>query len=142
MAAEPWATILDVQQTTGRNVSEAVRNIAAQTIELHVGLIEQVERTDISGRDRYFLKLAVCYQAAWVAAAPDLFERSDVSTAGQDGESAAYRPDAHTLAPLARKAIKRLSWRGPRVLGYNPGRRVVNINSDEYEETLDWKPVG
>ena len=139
MVAERWATVADVQNLTGKIVTEQHRNEAAATIELHIGLIESVERTDISERDRYWLKQATCYQAAWVKAQADLYERNDVESAGQDGESADFRPDAHTLAPLARKAIKRLSWRGPRTIGAPALRRRVDTTSEEYDDSLAWK---
>lgn len=141
MAAVPWCTVANVNELTGKIVTEEQRNQAAATIELHVGLIEAVERVDVSDRDRYWLKLATCYQAAWLAAQADLFERNDVSSAGQDGENATFRPDAHTLAPLARKAIKRLSWRGPRTL-ITPkadARGRVDTTSEEYDDSLAWK---
>lgn len=137
-----WATVEQIKTLTGKTVTADQRVQAVATLELHIGLIEAVERPDISDRDRYFLKLATCYQAAWLAAQADLYERNDVSSAAQDGQSAAFRPDAHTLSPLARKAIKRLSWRGPRTLNTpRAGGRIVNVNSDEYEETLPWRSM-
>lgn len=141
MALTPWATIADVQDLTGKIVTQAQRDQAVATLELHIGLIEAVEREDITARDRYWLKLATCYQTAWLKAQPDLFERNDVASASQDGESANFRPDAHTLAPLARKAIKRLSWRGPRTL-VTPkadARGRVDTTSEEYDDSLAWK---
>lgn len=141
MVAARWATVADIKNLTDKIVSDQKRNEAAATIELHTGLIESVERTDISGRDRYWLKQAVSYQAAWLSAQADLYERNDVDSAGQDGESATFRPDAHTLAPLARKAIKRLSWRGPRTLitprADHRGR--VDTTSEEFDDSLAWK---
>ena len=112
MAATPWATIADVKTKTGVDVTEYQRTTAVGVLETVTGLIEEVERPDVSDRDRYWLKLATCYQAAFVADHPDLFSRADVTSAAQDGESATFRNvDAHLLAPLARKAIRRLSWR-------------------------------
>jgi hypothetical protein len=141
MSLTPWATIADVATLTGKTVTQQQRDQAAATIELHIGLIEAVERTDLSDRDRYFLKLATSYQTAWLAAQPDAFERNDVSSAGQDGESATFRADAHTLAPLARKAIKRLSWRGPRALipAATDARGRLDTTSEEYDDSLAWK---
>lgn len=141
MAATPWCTVENVTTLTGKTVTQEQRDQAAGTIELHTGLIEAVERVDISDRDRHWLKLATCYQAVWLVAQADLFERNDVSNAGQDGESATFRPDAHTLAPLARKAIKRLSWRGPRTM-ITPkadARGRVDTTSEEYDDSLAWK---
>lgn len=142
MAATPWATVADVLDLVGKVVTEGTRNLAAQSIELHTGLIEGVERTDIVGRDRYWLKLAVCYQAVWLLAQPDYLERLAVSSAAQDGQSAvAGNPDWLTLSPMARKALKRLSWRGVRTVSTQGRTIVANINSDEYEDTLEWQVV-
>lgn len=142
-ATTPWATVGDVATLTGKTVSEGQLAQAVASLEVHIGLIEAVERPDISERDRYWLKLATCYQAAWLEAQPDAFERNDVASAGQDGESATYRPDAHTLGPLARKAIKRLSWRGPRTL-ITPRANVrgrVDTTSEEFDDSLAWRPL-
>ncbi len=143
MTAAAWATVADVLALTGKTVTEATRTHAASSIEDHTGLLEEVERTDISDRDRKWLQKAVCYQAAWIVAQPDYLERNAVAEAEQDGQKAVMaNRDWLTLAPLARKCLKRLSWRGVRTVD-TLGRSTtpVNINSDEYEDTLDWSPV-
>lgn len=138
-----WATVADVASVTGETVTELQRTIAAGVIELLCGLIESVERADISDRDRYFLRQATCYQAAFVKDNPDLFMRADVTSASQDGESAAFRnADAHLLSPLARKALRRLSWRGLARPGDRlPLRAPLNVNSEEFDDSLAWKRV-
>lgn len=140
MTAQPWATVNDVLKLTGKTVTQEQRDRAVASLEVHIALIEEVERTDITSRDRYWLKLATCYQAAWLAEQPDAFERNDVASAAQDGESATFRPDAHTLAPLARKAVKRLSWRGTRSILTRPidGRRR-DVNSEAFDDSLAWR---
>jgi len=144
MAATPWATIADVDEVTGKTVTAKERGIAVRSLEPLIGLIEAVERPDISDQDRYWLKLATCYQAAFVLDNPDLFSRADVTSASQDGESANFRNvDAHLLAPLARKCIRRLSWRSlTRTKDRAAQRGPVNILSEEYDDSLAWKPVG
>lgn len=144
MAATPWATIADVDEVTGKTVTEKERGIAVRSLEPLIGVIEAVDRPDISDRDRYWLKLATCYQAAFVLDNPDLFSRADVTSASQDGESANFRNvDAHLLAPLARKCIRRLSWRSlTRSKDRAQQRGPVNILSEEYDDSLAWKPVG
>lgn len=144
MAAEKWATIADVTSKTGVTVTDTQRSIAVGVLETVTGLIEEVERPGISDRDRYFLKLATCYQAAFVFDNPDLFARADVTSASQDGESASFRnADAHLLAPLARKAIRRLSWRGLRPVlpgGGTPPRTPAN-DLDALDDRLPWTPL-
>lgn len=144
MAVTQWATIADVDDVTGKTVTEKERGIAVRSLEPLIGVIEAVDRPDISDRDRYWLKLATCYQAAFVLDNPDLFSRNDVTSVSQDGESANFRNvDAHLLAPLARKCIRRLSWRGlTRPRDRAAQRGPVNILSEEYDDSLAWKPVG
>lgn len=138
-----WATVADVADVTGETVTEANVKTAARTLETMIGLIEAVDRPSISDRDRYWLRQAVCFQAPFVRDNPDLFSRADVTSAAQDGESASFRNvDAHILAPLARKAIRRLSWRGLT----RPGDRqrvrgTLNVNSEEYDDSLAWRPL-
>lgn len=141
-----WATVTDVAAKTGKTVTELDRTIAVGVLESVTGLIEEVDRPDISDRDRYWLKLATCYQAAFVYDNPDLFSRADVTSASQDGESASFRnPDAHLLAPLARKAIRRLSWRGLRAVqpggGTPPRVSGLDVNSEAFDNSLPWSPV-
>ena len=142
MTATPWATVEQILEKVKRNVTEDTRDLAAQAIEMHTGLIESVERVDISGRDRYWLMLAVCYQAVWLLGQPDYLERKAVGAVAQDGQSVTPgNPDWLNLAPAARKCLKRLSWRGVRTVSTDGRRRIVNVNSDEYEDTLDWQRV-
>lgn len=144
--AEPtpvaWATVQDVKKLTRQDVEQDDIDAAVATIEIHIGLIQDVVRPGISDRDRYWLKLATAYQTVWLRAQADAFERNDVESASQDGESANFRRDAHTLGPMARKAIKRLSWRGPRTLNTPRGQtRRVDVTSEEYDDSLPWEAV-
>ncbi len=137
-----WATPDDVLALIGITVPLSAVNEAARTIEILTGLIESVPRVNIADRDLYWLKLAVCYQAAWLPTQPDFLERTDISAATQDGQSVTLKPDALVLAPMARRSLKRLSWRGARSVGlYMRPREVTNVNDDDYEDTLNWQPI-
>lgn len=143
MAAAPWATIADVLALTGKTIVALDRTMAVNAIELHTGFIEVVERVDMTDRDRYWLKLAVCYQAAWLLTQPDYLERNNVSSVSQDGQSTTGNPDWLTLAPLARKAIKRMSIKGPRTIVVGREERLgrLNVLSDAYDDSLPWERV-
>lgn len=143
MTAAPWATVADILALTGRNVTDLTRSLSAQAIEMHTGLIEAVERVDIVDRDRYWLKLAVCYQAVWLMAQPDYLERNAVASVSQDGQSATMgNADWLTLSPQARKCIKRLSWRGVRTVSTKTTQRTaLNVNSEAFDDSLDWRRV-
>lgn len=141
MAPTEWATVAEVFTATGRNVTQMTRDLAAQSIEMHTGLIEDVVRVDITDRDRYWLKLTTAYQAVWIAAQPDYLERSAVMSVSQDGQSVTgANPDWLTLSPQARKCIKRLSWRGVRTVSIQRAdRTALNVNSEEFDDSLDWR---
>lgn len=140
-----WALPADVLAVTGTTVTTGDLGLAISTLETITGLIEAIDRPDITGRDRHFLKLMTCYQAAFMRDNPDLFSRADVTSASQDGESANFRNvDSHLFAPLARKAYRRLSWTALRAL--IPGGGTVapasrDINSEAFDDSLPWSPV-
>jgi len=141
-----WATIADITELTRVTVDETTRRQAVASIEALTGLIEEVAREDISDRDKYWLKLAVCYQAAWIDAQPDYLERNDVMTASQTGQSATgANRDWLVLGPAARRAIKRLSWRGVRSLAIDnrqpDARARIDITSEAYDDSLPWRPL-
>ena len=142
----PWATPTDVDAVVGLTVDIATISRATSTLETITGLIEAVDRPDITDRDRHFLKLMTCYQLAFMRDNPDLFSRNDVTSASQDGESASFRNvDSHLFAPLARKAYRRLSWRSLRLLspagGIGSTRASVDVNSEAFDDSLPWSPV-
>jgi hypothetical protein len=143
----PWATIPDVTSVVGLTVDDAAIARATSTLETITGLIEAVDRPDITDRDRHWLKLMTCYQVAFMADNPDLFSREDVTSASQDGESAAYRNvDSHLFAPLARKAYRRLSWRSLRILSPVGGvgklpAASTDVDSEDFDNRLPWVSV-
>jgi hypothetical protein len=106
-----WATVQDVDDLTGVTVTSEQLAYAQAIIEIHVSRTEDVPADTISVRDLRWLKRAVAYEAAWIPANPDLFTRIDHVTLLQDGVEVRDLPaDALTLAPLAKKAVRRLSW--------------------------------
>lgn len=142
-----WAAPADVDAVVGLTVDVGTISRATSTLETITGLIEAIDRPDITDRDRHWLKLMTCYQVAFMAENPDLFSRADVTSASQDGESANFRNvDSHLFAPLARKAYRRLSWRSLRILSPVGGSGVApavgrDINSEDFDDSLDWSPV-
>lgn len=107
-----WATTAEVLDITGETVTDSKVTQAQYVIELFSGVTEDYV---IPGRDARHLKMAVAYQAAWAAHQVDVTTRTDVSQFTQDETSATYaNKEAPVLAPLARHALKRLSWKGSR----------------------------
>jgi len=145
-----FATVAQIETLTGVTVTEGQRSRAAVVIELTTGLIEGTlaQRPDTTDRDLYWLRVACAYQAAWMQAQPDFLTRNDVSAMSVDGESATGKPDWLALAPLARRAIKRLSWRGTRTAYTEPTLRDVEAAKlrhaldDAGDELGRWEPIG
>lgn len=107
-----WADVTYTENITGVVVSESQLAQAQAVIELFSGVTESYA---LSGRDGRHLRMAVAYQAAWMKGQIDVTTRTDVSSVTQDEMSFQYaNPDAPVLAPLARAALKRLSWKGTR----------------------------
>lgn len=142
-----FAEIAEITTLTGVTVDATTRALAAQAVEIATGLIEGTleDRVDISDRDRYWLKLACSYQAAWLEAQPDYLTRNDVATVSQDGQSATGGAhDWLTLSPLARKATKRLSWRGTRPLATGALSRTERLAlalRESGDAKHEWRPI-
>ena len=138
-----FATIDQVATLTGVTVSGSTRSLAAQSVELSTGLIEGVVRVDVADRDLYFLRLACAYQAAWLTGQPDYLTRNDLTSTSFDGESATGGPDWLKLSPMARTAIKRLSWAGTRsaYIGDEARRKYANPLGELADDLENWRPL-
>lgn len=110
---DPWASTSDVTVITGAEVTDQQLAQAQGVIELLVGRTPEANPR-MRSKDLTWLKRAVAWEAAWLGSKPDLLTQSDVNSVNQDGATADLKPDAQILAPLARRALKRLSWRGNR----------------------------
>lgn len=105
-----WATEAEALALTGVTVSAAVLTQAQGVVELFSGITED-NTTELKTSSVRMLRAAVAYQAAWMVSQVDVTSRTDVSQLDQDGTSfTAAGPDALIVAPLARRALERLSW--------------------------------
>lgn len=136
-----WATVPEVAEITGVTVTDAQLNQANGTVELHVGRL--ADAVGIGTRDLAWLKRAVAYQAAWEKGQADLLTRSEVKSSSQDGASSSQDGEDQVLGPLAKRALRHLSWRGNRsvgttsTLGRRPGLRGF-LGSYGMVEIHDW----
>jgi hypothetical protein len=118
-----WATVAETFTYTGITVTEAEVEQAQAIVELFSDVTEDAN-ANISSKNLRFLKMAVAYQAAWITEHPDLFTHVDVSTMLQDGlQFVSGHENAFLLAPFARRAINRLSWKRNRSLKVKPSKR-------------------
>jgi len=128
MSTITGVTTADVSAYTGVTVTDDEVSQALSVIELYAS----VDLSNFAGfraTNRKWLQMAVAYQAAWMHSQPDLFSRTDFTNQSQDGLSVSTR-DASTLmvAPLAKKALSRVSWVRPRSIYIAPGRHMDRYN--------------
>lgn len=111
-----WATLADVLAVTG---------LGAETVDLAAGsavVTIYANRTEaasggIHARDLEWLRQATCWQTVWQKNQPGFEARSVVSSYSQDGLTVAHAAEWNiSLAPMAARALKNLSWKGSRTL--------------------------
>lgn len=106
-----WATVGETLTYTKITVDEGDIEAAQFMIEIFADVTEDAD-ANISSKNLRLLKMAVAYQAAWISDHPDIFTHVDVSTMLQDGiQFTNAHANAGVLAPMAKRAIDRLSWR-------------------------------
>lgn len=143
----PWATIPNVSTYTGVPVSIEELSQAQAIIELFCGVTEDAEIT--GAKNLRLLRLAVAYQAAWITAHSDVFTNIDITSMQQDGVNFSVSHDnAGLLAPLAKRALVRLSWRrlprSVRVMGRGDvtvGPDYVNAGSSALDDNRRWEQL-
>jgi predicted ThiF/HesA family dinucleotide-utilizing enzyme len=109
-----WATPADVSELTGATADDTQIAQAQGIIETFSGRVGAAANFEVSAGSAEWLRRAVAYQTVWMQAQPDLFERSDLSDLSQDGVTVRFRADGSMIAPLARKALRKVKWRGSR----------------------------
>jgi len=145
-----WATVADVLEITGETVTSAKLRQAQYVIDMKSGRSYEIHDMLVANsrrRDLHYLKLATAYQAAWMKSQPDMFGRMNLTNVNADSSSATFGVDAMSLGPLARGALKRVSWQGTRslrvkkdpasVIPYMSGQRIPPAGSPIYDQPYD-----
>ena len=141
-----WADAVATAEATGVEVSDQQLLQAQAMIEIFAGrTYDQTSR--LRPRDVYWLGRAVAYQAVWAAQQPGLLSNLDLTANLQDGVSATLKDDALVLAPMAARAINRLSWRKSRTIHVRSpfvdgGSWLANPLSEQSDVLQPWKPMG
>jgi hypothetical protein len=141
-----WATTADVLTFTGVTVTDAQLMVAAGTVDVHAKRTYDDE-IRVGSRDKYWLKLAVCYQAAWLSMQPDAFLRLDITSMGSTRSATQLGPNAMTLGPFAKKALKNVSWLKGRSLhvqsAFTDGVGVLGTDplSSGSDDLYPWSPI-
>lgn len=148
-----WASAAETLSYTGITVSQDTLDSAQAMIELFSDVTEASSDAGlISPKNLRLLKLAVAYQAAWMTSQPDLFTRSDVGLMTQDGISfTSPHANSGILAPMAKRAVDRLSWRRnrnqrirpmrPNNVGTGDWSDPTNDNAELEDNTLGWESL-
>jgi hypothetical protein len=146
-----WATTSDVLTYTGLNVTAAQVEQAQAVIEVFADTTTDAsDAGNVSPKNLRLLKLAVAYQTAWITQHPDAFTNVDLTNFNQDQVSGTLaHANALILAPLAKRAIDRLSWKRIRPLkigargGYGQIPRTMNLTSAVADDDDPrWQPIG
>lgn len=142
--AAAWASAQDVIDATGVTVTEQQLVQAQKAVEVFSNRI-YADSTRMRTRDLYWLGQAVAYQAAWIAGQFGLETRLDATQIQQDGVSTTLQGDGLTLAPMAARALRRVSWMRSRTVhirsaveGMGP---IGNALADGADDQQDWAPV-
>lgn len=147
--ADAWATIADTVLYTRISVSQEDLDSAQAMIEMFADVTYN-QTVDVSGaplisaKNLRLLKMATAYQAAWMTDHPDLFTHVDIGSMNQDGIFFVYKHEnAGLLAPMARRALSRLSWRRNKNIKIKPAnyrninRRIVQDSISDVTITSD-----
>jgi hypothetical protein len=134
LAVDTWATASETLAITGTTVSGPTLAQAQGTVELHINRTIDAAMTV---RDLAWCKRAVAWQAAWLAGQFGYTTRMNVTSVSQDGVSTQFAAQhAITLAPLAARAARNLSWMGTRSTRIRPRRR------DDYAYEASYDTMG
>ena len=142
-----WATVGDVQVITGTEVTVDQLAVAQSVIEVYAN--RSPDTPNLSPRDLRTLQLATSWQAAWYSQQVGFEQRSAFGSMQQDGMGVVNfgQPEwYHTLAPMAARALKNLSWKASRsqrvpnarVL---PGQGAVDFALESSDASTGWGPL-
>lgn len=132
-----WATVAEVQNITGKVVTEETLALASSVVSTFSGADVEAPADSITNVDRRHLKRATAWQAIWMPTKPGLTtDRENAASVTSDTQAIVREDRAdNLLAPLARRELVSLSWvgtrsaivRGPRVTA---NRNFLNESSD------------
>lgn len=116
-----WATVADATELTG--VVPSAANLALAQVQIE-NEIRRVYRVTDADRPEYrWLRIAVAFQAAYVAENPTLFSQAEIVSTGQDGWTITYRDGAppRRYAPEALAALECLPGSSNVTIRWNSG---------------------
>jgi hypothetical protein len=139
-----WATEANVLALTGKTVTAQTVAEASAVIDIYANRTEDASG-GMSPRDLGWLTRACAFQAAWMPTQPGYHQRNSYSEITQDGMQIIYGKEWQiSLAPLAARALKNLSWKATRTLRTVSVRTPMGWQGDPLQEQYDqlqtWVP--
>jgi hypothetical protein len=110
MTQTAWATTSDVLSLTGQATTQTLLDQANGVIELHAGKVYTLAAANTGSRDIEWMRRACAYQCVWMMSQPDMFTRLDLNAVNQEGRAVGLKEYTLVLAPLAKRALNRVSW--------------------------------
>lgn len=140
-----WATIADVLSATGKTVVEADLLQGEAVVTIYANRTPAAS-AGMGARDLNWLKAASCWQTVWQMQQPGYDQRSSLAEITQDGMSIKYKHEWQiSLAPLAARALKNLSWKSSRTLRYLPVRiptgREIDFTTEPSDDYSEWQTL-
>jgi hypothetical protein len=142
--ANAWCSVQDVIDATGVSVTDQQLAQAQSDIEIFTNRI-YADTARLRARDLHWLGQAVARQAAWIAGQFGLETRLDATQIQQDQVSTTLQSDGLVLAPMAARALKRVSWMRSRTVHIRSavegaGPIVGDALSSGSDDHLVWAP--
>lgn len=137
-----------VLEATKATVSTADIAMAGEIIDLYSNRTEAASAA-MRSRDRTWLTKAVLWQAVKCAQEPDLASKMAPGKIIQDGvEIDVSSESAWTLAPMAARALRNLSWKGTRtrrarsaVDPLSTARLPLDFLNEASDDLTDWQEL-
>ncbi len=143
-----WATAADVLSRAGKTVTDQQVLEAEAVIEIYANRTNAASAS-FTARDLVWLNRAVVFQAAWMPDQPGYHQRNSYEEISQDGVSIVYGKEWQiSLAPMAARALKNLSWKGARTdimatIRTPQGARgegITDFLAEDEDEYAGWEP--
>lgn len=138
-----WCSLADVTTITRATVTSDQLAAASAVISIYANR-NPSSLPNLTERDTYWLKQACAWQARWQSQQPGYDQKSSIDSVNQDNTQVSYSKEWQiSLAPLAARALKNLSWKASRSVRISnhllpPRLDFVNEASDPWS---DWEPL-
>lgn len=132
-----WATAANVLALTGQTVTDQTVAEASAVITIYANRTESASAS-LSPRDLGWLQQATAFQAAWMPLQPGFHQRNSYEQITTDGTQVIYGKEWQiSLAPLAARALKNLSWKTNRTVELVNMRTPEGYRGDFADEASD-----